>query len=344
MNAVKLTSVRQALSSKQFKENFNNVEFRYSEICIDHLNRQLLQIDFVIKEDFPYYGADLALFGEALTDFFNDRAIPAVLDSCTTNSINRLYYRAFVKFEKAVSDPEVERRKEKLKKPSSRPTESAVGVEQSKPVKESSIIDEVLKSARKPGDLSGLGYPTQPFVPAQEPDVPAPPQPSAAAQVPLQPRSNSDRESKSLIDKQNLKIFALEQEVVNLKAKVIDKETEIKALADRPVDVPKPFSFDQVDSETVRIVRRAVSKTFIPLKSEKLFVQHHVGRTAIEIMLDTYYLCEYLGLRDDALSAMLHIIENLYPQSESEATARLMYSLMMPHIKFLIRRNDEMRR
>lgn len=362
MNNLRVSSLRRVLNSEQFKTNFNNVTLRYVEICIDENNRQILQIDFNINEtQYPMYGYDLSMFGEALTDFLTDKSLPAIFNSCTTNSVDRLYYRAYVKVQRLVSDPEDGRKTQRIAKPKSTKLELSPDTNQQDsaidgtkstdddvkipaPTTDKPIYQKLVETANKPGCRHGIG-----FVKAEEPNPTSIPsqQNSCTSPQNFPMPSNqfkSDPELKVKFDKLNLKSFALEQEVVNLKAKIIDKETEIKALADRKPEAPPALKIDTLEPQIVAAVRRAVSRVHIPLITEKKFAQHHIDRTPHEIVLDTYYLCEFLGLRTDALYSLQHIIENLRIPETADDTSRLMYSLLMPHIRYLIKRNEEMRR
>lgn len=348
MQSRKMSSLLRLFSSLHFRENFQDMEHRYSELCIDELNRQILQIDFSTSFKYPMYGADLAALGAGITDFLNDKNHPAVFASCTSNGINRVYYRAYVTHKRYFSDPEVSQKQKKadLKPKASSPTENIpqasvtiqpvlpqTAVEQDPPVKDAEpAFEKIMKQSRVPGDRSGLG-----FVPSTIPEeqVPTPP-PQPITLPPVDP------ELKSKFDKLNLKAYAMEQEIVNLKSSLVDKDIEIKTLASGVSSQPEMIKFDALDTSVLNRVRRVVARTRPPIFSERAFVQHNIGRTALEIALDTYYTCEFYGLRDILLDCIKHIMESIVFPDSAEECARLCFSIIFPHVKFLMKREEEM--
>lgn len=349
MQSVKLTSMLRLFTSPLFKENFSDMEHRYSEICTDELNRQVLQIDFTTSFPHPMFGADLAELGIAITDFLNDKNHPAIFGSCSYNGINRVYFRAYVTHKRYVSDPETTYKQKKrgsLKRTAKNETQQKPPTsEESQPslpplADETQIVQkrevpayiDIVNKSKKPGDRHGIG-----FVPStlkEEQVVTAPPPPVVLP--------SADPELKTKFDKLTLKSFALEQEVVNLKSSIVDKDLEIKKLVTDSAPPVQLIKFDDIDATVRNTVRRVVKNNRPPIFSERAFVQHNVGRTALEIVLDTYYTCEFYGLRDDALDSMQHLVENIVFPDLAEESARLCFSLIMPHIKFLMRRESEM--
>lgn len=346
MNCVKVSVVRKLLSASEFLEAFKILKSKYVEICTDELDRQVLQIDFTTNCDYSLNSVELSNLGIGITNYLTDKGQTAIFASCSSNGINRMYLRAYVRAARITSDSEVAvvrkfEKRESVEDPvvvsSNEPAGNDVDEKSSGTVAadDEPVFVKILAQAKPPGDRSGLGSPKIEFKPATE----------AIGKPVEHPRPTggvSDPTMNSKLDNLRLQTFALEQNVVNLKAKLIEKEEEISKLIKLQGEVVHFIKLSEIPRDVVEQVRRNISRTNIPVKSEKLFVQHHIDRTPTEIVLDTYYLCEYLGLRQDALDAMMHIVDNIHFSEEAEPTARLMYSLMMPHIKFLIKRTEEL--
>lgn len=349
MQSISISSVRRSFTSEHFTNHFQNLQIRYSELCIDENNRQILQIDFNVKEIIP--ALQIASYGLGITNYLQDKGYAIIFNSCTSNGINRLYYRAFVIASQSISDPEVSqksaRKQVETKLRSDSIAQSPTKITAPKriePKPQSSVAEKCLMSARKPGDRSGLGFVSGGLLSDEltKADATEICQPSTADVVLKTPVIGkvADPELSVKFDKLNLKAYGLEQEVTNLKEKLVDKELEMKAIIDEKRESCR-LKFSSYPRHTIELVRQSVMKKRIPLR-EKEFLNYYASYEGEDVMLETYYNCEFLGLRDSALTALMILIEHMQIPNKGKDAAILAYALLIPHIRFLMKRDDEL--